>query len=44
VKDPAGAAEAVLGLVRPGDLVVTMGAGDIHKAGDAVIAGLGKGK
>jgi UDP-N-acetylmuramate--alanine ligase len=40
VKDPAAAAEAVLELVRPGDLVVTMGAGDIYKAGDALIAGL----
>jgi UDP-N-acetylmuramate--alanine ligase len=43
-KDPAGAAEAVLGIVKPGDLVVTLGAGDIHKAGDAVIAGLEKRK
>ncbi|MBN2200394.1 UDP-N-acetylmuramate--L-alanine ligase [bacterium] len=41
VRDPAAAAEAVLGIVRPGDLVVTLGAGDIHKAGEAVTAGLG---
>jgi UDP-N-acetylmuramate--alanine ligase len=40
VKDKSEAAEAVMRMVRPGDMVVTLGAGDITQTGDAVIASL----
>ena len=40
VKDKGEAAEAVMRMVRPGDMVVTLGAGDITQTGDAVIASL----
>jgi UDP-N-acetylmuramate--alanine ligase len=40
VKDKREAAEAVLRTVRPGDMVITMGAGDIYQAGEAVAAAL----
>jgi UDP-N-acetylmuramate--alanine ligase len=33
VPDAASAGEALLSRVRPGDMVITMGAGDIFKAG-----------
>jgi UDP-N-acetylmuramate--alanine ligase len=33
-----GLAEACLGVVRPGDLVLTLGAGDIHRSGDELLA------
>jgi UDP-N-acetylmuramate--alanine ligase len=39
-KDKKEAAEAVHDIVLPGDMVITMGAGDIYQAGDAVIASL----
>jgi UDP-N-acetylmuramate--alanine ligase len=40
VADRTLAAKEVTKLVRPGDMVVTLGAGDIYQAGDAVIASL----
>jgi UDP-N-acetylmuramate--alanine ligase len=33
-----GLAEALLGVVRPGDLVLTLGAGDVHRSGDELLA------
>ncbi|HJQ82805.1 MAG TPA: UDP-N-acetylmuramate--L-alanine ligase [Candidatus Binatia bacterium] len=30
-------ADALLGLLRPGDLVITLGAGDIHRTGDELL-------
>ena len=42
VADRTKAAEEVTRLVRPGDMVITLGAGDIYLAGDAVIASLKK--
>jgi UDP-N-acetylmuramate--alanine ligase len=33
-----GLADALLGVLRPGDLVITLGAGDIHRCGDELLA------
>jgi UDP-N-acetylmuramate--alanine ligase len=40
VADKTRAAEEVTRMVRPGDMVITLGAGDIYQAGDAVIESL----
>jgi len=37
-------AEALLELVRPGDLVLTLGAGDIYKVGEELVKALGNAK
>lgn len=37
VEDKDGVAELVAGLVRPGDVVITMGAGDIWKVGEELL-------
>jgi len=42
VPDRTRAAAEAAKLARPGDMVVTLGAGDIHLAGDAVIESLKK--
>jgi UDP-N-acetylmuramate--alanine ligase len=36
--------KVLLGLIKPGDLVVTLGAGDIHKAGEELLKKLGVGR
>ena len=33
-----GIADALIGVLRPGDLVLTLGAGDIHRCGDELLA------
>ena len=33
-----GAAESLRGCVREGDLVITLGAGSVHRAGDQLLA------
>ncbi|HEY3215076.1 MAG TPA: UDP-N-acetylmuramate--L-alanine ligase [Candidatus Eisenbacteria bacterium] len=40
--DPASAVAAVVAEARPGDLVLTLGAGDVWKLGDQVLAALGR--
>jgi UDP-N-acetylmuramate--alanine ligase len=40
VRDPAAAAEHLRAFVRAGDMVVTLGAGDVSGAGRALLAGL----
>jgi UDP-N-acetylmuramate--alanine ligase len=40
--DPATAVAAVVAEARPGDLVLTLGAGDVWKLGDQVLAALGR--
>jgi UDP-N-acetylmuramate--alanine ligase len=37
VADPAAAAEAVASEARPGDVVITLGAGDVWKLGDRIL-------
>ncbi|WP_412063724.1 UDP-N-acetylmuramate--L-alanine ligase [Rubrivirga sp. IMCC45206] len=41
VEDKAAISDYLGGIVHPGDLVVTMGAGDIYRYGDAFLASLG---
>ena len=41
--DSFDAIETALGLAGPGDAVMTMGAGDIYKVADALVAGRGEG-
>lgn len=42
VEDRVAAAETIAALARPGDLVVTMGAGDVTEMADVVLAALGE--
>ncbi|MDQ7819790.1 MAG: UDP-N-acetylmuramate--L-alanine ligase [Armatimonadota bacterium] len=42
--DPAGVVEHLLEVVRPGDLVLTLGAGDIGRVADALVAALRAGR
>ena len=44
VADREGLARAALDCVRPGDMVMTLGAGDIHRTGDELLALLQKRK
>ena len=37
-RDDTVAAEAVAAVLRPGDLVITMGAGDIYKTGEELVS------
>jgi UDP-N-acetylmuramate--alanine ligase len=42
VRDKAALPAALAAAVRPGDIVITLGAGDVWKAGDALLALLGR--